>query len=84
MPFEPFKQKYLAFKWNVIEINGNKISEIIKACERAKKMKNKPTVIIANIMPGKGVSFMEGKSEWHGKAPNKEQAKKALRELSKK
>ena len=84
MPLEPFKAKYLAFKWNVIEINGNKISEIIKAIDRAKKTKNKPTVIIANIIPGKGVSFMEGKSEWHGKAPNKEQARIALKELGKK
>lgn len=82
MPLEPLKAKYLAFKWNVIEINGNKISAIINACERAKKMK-KSVAIIANIVPGKGVNFMEGKSKWHGKAPNLEQAELALKELMK-
>ncbi len=81
MPLEPLKEKYLAFNWSVIVINGNKISEIIKACERAKKIK-KPVAIIANIIPGRGVSFMEGKSEWHGKAPKKEQAEQALKQLT--
>lgn len=80
MPLESLKEKYQAFKWSVIEINGNNISQIIKACEKAKKMK-KPTVIIANITAGKGVSFMENKSEWHGKVANKEQTKLALKEL---
>ncbi len=81
MPLESLKKKYIAFKWNVIEIDGNKIQEIIKACVQARKTKGKPTAIIANTIPGKGVSFMEGKSEWHGKAPDEAQAKLALKEL---
>jgi transketolase len=83
MPLESLKEKYLTFNWNAIEINGNNIKKIITAITEAKKS-SKPTAIIAKIIPGKGVSFMENKSEWHGKAPNKEETKKALKELSKK
>jgi transketolase len=81
LPLEPFAQKYQAFRWHVIEINGNHFPEILDAFEKAKHIKDKPVVIIAQTVPGKGVSFMEGKPEWHGKPPNHEEAEKALAEL---
>ena len=84
MPLDPLNKKLKAFNWNVLEINGNNMEEIIDAFAKAKKFKEKPTVIIANTLPGKGVSFMEGKYEWHGKPPTKEQAEIALAELCKK
>ncbi len=80
MPLEPLKEKYEAFGWDVIEIDGHNIPEIIEALETSKK-NSKPTCIIAHTTPGKGVSFMEDNPEWHGKAPNKEQTAKALKEL---
>lgn len=81
MPIEPLAEKYKSFGWEVIEINGHDFNQIIEAFEKAKNIKGKPTVIIANTIPGKGVSFMENKYEWHGKAPTKEEGKKALEEL---
>jgi len=84
MPLDPLDKKLKAFNWNVLKINGNDIKQIINAFTKAKKSKEKPTVIIANTIPGKGVSFMEGKYEWHGKPPTKEQAEIALSELCKK
>ena len=83
MPLDPLKEKYEAFNWNAIEIQGNDIKSFIQAVEKAKLEKNKPTVIIAKTVPGKGVSFMENNYLWHGKAPNKEEAEKALAELRK-
>lgn len=82
MPLDPLGVKFNAFGWNVIEIDGNNMRSVVKAIERAKKMKGKPTVIICTTIPGKGVEFMEGKPEWHGKPPNTEQAQVALHELS--
>jgi transketolase len=81
MPLEPFKAKYESFNWNVLEIDGNNIREFIEAVEKAKSVSEKPTVIIANTIPGMGVSFMEKDFVWHGKAPNAEEAKKAMEEL---
>lgn len=81
MPLEPLKDKYEAFGWHVLEIDGHNIQEIIDACLMAKTIYEKPTVIIAHTIPGKGVDFMENKFEWHGKPPNQEEAKKALHEL---
>lgn len=81
MPLESLKAKYEAFNWNVIEVNGNDISEFIDAVGKAQEVLGKPTVIIAHTIPGKGVSFMENKFDWHGKAPNQEEAQKALKEL---
>ncbi|MBI2026009.1 MAG: transketolase [Candidatus Levybacteria bacterium] len=81
MPLEPLKEKYIAFNWNVIEIDGNNIKEFVAAVAWAKDVFDKPTVIIANTIPGKGVSFMEKDFSWHGKPPNSEEAKKALDEL---
>ncbi|MEE8180050.1 MAG: transketolase, partial [bacterium] len=71
----PISEKWKAFGWNTIEIDGNKMEEILKAFAEAKTIKRKPTVIIAKTIKGKGVSFMENAVEWHGKAPSKEQAK---------
>ncbi len=81
MPLENLKAKYEAFNWHVIEIDGHNMEEIIAAFDEAKAIFEKPTVIIAHTIPGKGVSFMENKWQWHGKPPNKEEAKLALEEL---
>jgi len=81
LPLDSLAAKLKSFNWHVIEINGNNTGEILKAFEKANKNKGKPTVIIANTVPGKGVSFMEGKYEWHGKPPTKEQGELALAEL---
>ena len=81
MPLEPFADKYRAFNWEVFECDGNDMAAIIETIEKAQKVKGKPTVIVANTIPGKGVSYMEGDYTWHGKPPNKEQAETALREL---
>jgi len=81
MPLEPLKHKYEAFNWHVIEVDGNNIRAFINAIEEAKAITEKPVVIIANTIPGKGVSFMEKDYHWHGSPPNEEQAKQALNEL---
>jgi transketolase len=81
MPLESLKAKYEAFNWNVLEADGNKIPDFIDAVEKAKQVMDKPTVIIAKTIPGMGVSFMENQVDWHGKAPNTEEAQKALIEL---
>ncbi|MGB9716114.1 MAG: transketolase [Thermodesulfovibrionales bacterium] len=78
---EPVSSKWLAFGWNVIEINGHNIQEILRSLDEAEKVKGKPTIIIAHTIKGKGVSFFEGKVEYHGIAPTQEELKKALREL---
>ena len=82
MNLEPFMAKWAAFKWEVIEINGHDIQQILDAIQRAKAVKGRPTVIIAHTIKGKGVSFMENNVDWHGKAPNKSETEIALRELS--
>ena len=81
MPLESLREKYEAFRWHVLEIDGHNIEAIIDACNEAKAIFEKPTVIIAHTIPGKGVSFMEQDYLWHGIPPNKEQAQKALYEL---
>lgn len=78
---EPLVKKWEAFGWEVIEIDGNDIVEVLDAFVKVKKVKYKPIVILAHTIKGKCVSFMENKAEWHGKAPNKEQAKIALKDL---
>ena len=83
MPLESLVEKYKAFNWNVIVIDGNDIESIFRGVHYAKKVFDKPSIIIAETTPGKGVKFMEGKYEWHGKAPNKEEASLALEELEK-
>lgn len=81
MPLEPLKEKYLAFNWAVLDVNGHNIREFVDATRKAQAIYEKPTVIIAHTIPGKGVSFMEKDFKWHGSPPNKEEAKKALNEL---
>ena len=77
----PIDEKFKSFGFNVINIDGHNYEQIIKAFESAKTCKEKPTVIIAKTIKGKGVSFMENKVEWHGKAPKEEQYVKAMEEL---
>ena len=81
MPLENLRVKYEAFNWHVIEIDGHNFEEIISAFEEAKAIFEKPTLILAHTIPGKGVDFMENKFEWHGKPPNKEEAENALKQL---
>lgn len=81
MPLEPLKDKYESFNWHVIEVDGHNIEQFVDAVSEAKAIYEKPTVIIAHTIPGKGVSFMENNYVWHGKPPNAEEAKKALVEL---
>lgn len=73
--------KFKNFGFNTIVVNGHDMQQLIDSFETAKLTKGKPTVIIAKTVKGKGVSFMEGKAEWHGKAPNEEQYKQAIKEL---
>ena len=80
---EPVDKKFEAFGWHAFRINGHDITAIIDTLAAAKKIRGKPIVIVADTVKGKGVSFMEGKPEWHGKAPNEEQLKKAIEELEK-
>jgi transketolase len=81
MPLEPFREKYEAFNWHVLEINGHDFHQIIAAVNEAKAVYEKPTVIIAHTIPGKGVSFMENDYHWHSAPQNKEQTREALHEL---
>jgi len=78
----PIDEKFKSFGFNVLTIDGNNIEEILSAFERAKQTKNKPTCIIAKTIKGKGVSFMENKAEWHGKAPSEEEYIQAMKDLS--
>ena len=82
MPLEPLADKYRAFNWEVLECDGNDLAAFIETAERATRCSGKPQVIIANTVPGKGVSYMEGDYTWHGKPPNAQQADEALRELA--
>lgn len=81
MPLENFKDKWEAFGWHVIEIDGNDIEAVIDACSMGRAIHEKPVMIVAHTIPGKGVDFMENDFHWHGMPPNHEQAKQALKEL---
>ncbi|HIH12149.1 TPA: transketolase [Candidatus Woesearchaeota archaeon] len=81
MPLEPLADKYRAFNWHVIDVDAHNIQHFIDACNEAKTIYEKPTIIIAHNIPGKGVSFMENNYEWHGKPPTADQGKVALAEL---
>ena len=81
MEVAPVADKWRSFGWAVIEIDGHDMQQIINALESAKEIKGKPCIVVAHTVKGKGVSYMEGKSAWHGKAPNKEQLAQALAEL---
>lgn len=78
---DPLDKKLQAFGWQVFKVDGHNIKEILSVFKRAKKVKGKPVAIIAKTIKGKGVSFMEGKKEWHGKAPKEEQLLIALKDL---
>lgn len=81
MEVQPLAQKWRSFGWHVIEIDGHNVDEIINALEEAKTVKGKPTAIIATTVKCKGVSFMENKVEFHGRAPTSDELKRALEEL---
>ena len=81
MPLEPLDQKFAAFGFHVITINGHDFDQILSAYQEAAATKGQPTVILAKTVKGKGISFMENDAGWHGKAPNDEQYEKAMAEL---
>lgn len=81
MPTAPLNKKFDAFGWNVMEIDGHNVEEIIEALDKARELKGKPTAILMKTVKGKGVSFMENQAGWHGKAPNDEQFEMAKAEL---
>lgn len=81
MPLEDLKNKWTGFGWHVIEIDGNNIEAFVDACSMARAIVEKPVVILAHTVPGKGVDFMEYDYHWHGKPPKPDEAKKALHEL---
>jgi len=81
MNLEPLVDKWQAFGWNTIEIDGHNMREILSAYLAAMETKNKPTIIIAHTIKGKGVSFMENVVDFHGRAPTRDEEKQALKEL---
>lgn len=81
MTKEPIRDRYEAFGWHVLDIDGHNIQHIIDACNEAKAIVEKPVCIIAHTIPGKGVDFMEYDYRWHGNPPDKDQAKTALKQL---
>ena len=81
MPLEPLREKYESFGWHVIEVDGHNIPQFIAACGEADAIYEKPTIIIAHTIPGKGVREIEHDYRWHGKPPSKEEAERFLQEL---
>lgn len=81
MPLENLRAKWESFGWYVAEIDGNNIEEVIDVCELAKGIENRPVMILAHTVPGKGIDFMEYDYHWHGKPPDAKQANLALKEL---
>jgi Transketolase, N-terminal subunit len=81
MKVSPIGAKFAGFGWNVIEIDGHNMAQILDAFAKARQCSGRPTVIVAETVKGKGVSFMEDQAGWHGKAPDDEQTAKALEEL---
>jgi len=81
MPLEPLADKYRAFNWHVLETNGNDIAAFIAAVREAEAVREKPTLIIAHTIPGRGVPEIEFDYRWHGKPPTKEEGKKFLKEI---
>lgn len=82
MPLEPLREKYEAFNWHVLEVDGHNIQAVIDACAEADAIVEKPVVIVAHTIPGKGVDFMEKDYRWHGIPPTPAQARDALRQLN--
>jgi transketolase len=81
MSLEPYADKWRAFGWEVLEVDGHDLVALMDAYDKAETIKGKPTVVLANTVKGKGVSFMENVADWHGKAPKKEELEKAIAEL---
>ena len=81
MPIHPAVDKWQAFGWHVLDIDGHDMAQVVQALEEAKSHQGTPTMIVANTVKGKGVSYMENVCEWHGKAPCQEEADQALKEL---
>jgi len=81
MDIAPITDKWRSFGWHVIEIDGHDMQQIIDALESAKQIEGKPCIIVAHTVKGKGVSYMEGKSAWHGKPPDAEQLAQAWADL---
>ena len=81
MPLEPLVEKWRAFNWAVLEINGHNVRQILEALDTASEIHGRPTIIVAHTTKGKGVSFMEDRSYWHGVAPNDAQLTQATTEL---
>jgi transketolase len=82
MGLQPIADKWRAFRWHTIEIDGHDMAQCMQAFDDAQQVKGQPTVIIAKTVKGKGVSFMEDRAEWHGKAPKPDEARQALQELA--
>ena len=82
MPLEPLKAKLSSFNWQVLEMDGHNLEEIMVTLMQAKVPTDQPVAMISHTIPGKGVSFMECKAEWHGKVPNEAETKQALKELN--
>ncbi len=81
LSLENVEEKFRAFNWEVFTVDGHNIREILLTLEKAREIKGKPSIIVARTVKGKGVSFMENTSKYHGKAPNKEEFEKAIKEL---
>jgi len=81
MPLEPIADKYRAFNWHVLEVDGHNLGAFVDAIEEAKAIHEKPTLIIAHTIPGKGVPEIEFDYRWHGKPPTKEEGKRFLKEI---
>ena len=81
MPLEPLADKYRAFNWHVIEVDGHNVSEFVNAIDLARAIQEKPTLILAHTIPGKGVPDIEFDYRWHGKPPSKEEGEKFLKEI---
>jgi transketolase len=82
MGIEPVHDKWAAFGWHVIDVDGHSMEEILEALNKAEGVKGKPSVIIANTTKGKGVSFFEDKVEYHGVAPSEDEYDRALKEIN--
>lgn len=82
MNVEPITDKWRGFGWHVMDIDGHRMEQILDALDEAERVKGRPTVIVARTVKGKGVSFFEGKAEYHGMAPTHEELERALRELA--
>ena len=81
MSLEPLTDKWRAFGWHVVSVDGNSMSDLVGVLNRAPEIKGKPTIIVANTTKGKGVSFMENNASWHHRVPTREQYDSALLEL---